>query len=203
MILTFVRHGKTPGNLRKAYIGRTDESLAPEGVEAVRHLQLGRFAPQYWQKLFSSPMKRCVETAAILCPRQTPLLLDELREADFGMFEGKSYEELKELPEYCRWLDSMGNGSIPEGESTPAFKKRCCDAFEKLADQLVSEPFDQVGFVLHGGVIMAIMERFSAEQKPFYHWQIPNAAVISVTLECDCWNKKRQFSATLFRSDKQ
>ncbi len=39
--------------------------------------------------VFVSPMRRCLETAEVLYPGQEPVVIEEFRECDFGLFEGK------------------------------------------------------------------------------------------------------------------
>ena len=57
------RHGKTKGNEEGRYLGRTDESLSEEGKKALREK---RMPPA--EAVFSSPKKRCQETAALFFP---------------------------------------------------------------------------------------------------------------------------------------
>ena len=81
--LILIRHGKTAGNLLGRYIGsRTDEPLCDEGREGLAGKQL----PEV-ERLYVSPMKRCVETAEILWPgfdRKKMQKVTDLRECDFG-----------------------------------------------------------------------------------------------------------------------
>ena len=103
--LYLIRHSMTAGNLKKRYIGRTDESLCPEEL--------------YYWKLYSekyisgSPegicksMKRCMETAKLIF-KENFYEVEELRECDFGIFENKNYKELSDCPEYQAWIDSGG-----------------------------------------------------------------------------------------------
>ena len=59
-----IRHGKTQGNLEHRYIGsQTDESLCPQGISELKEMH---YPPV--QRVFVSPMKRCLETAALLYP---------------------------------------------------------------------------------------------------------------------------------------
>ena len=59
-----IRHGKTQGNLEYRYIGsRTDESLCPQGIAELKQKQYPAVV-----RVFVSPMKRCLETAAFLYP---------------------------------------------------------------------------------------------------------------------------------------
>ena len=104
MEVIFIRHLPTPGNEKRQYIGSTDETLSEQAVKIFRGRQEGAEAVPYpeIQCLTASPMKRCIQTAELIWPgvpvRTEPLL----RECDFGRFEGKTYEELKDEPAYVR-----------------------------------------------------------------------------------------------------
>ena len=89
MKIIFIRHGKTGGNLRKAYIGRTDESLCSKGIS---ELEKKRYPAA--DIVVSSPMKRCIETAEIIYPKVPVKIYDDLRECDFGDFEGLMSREV-------------------------------------------------------------------------------------------------------------
>lgn len=162
-----IRHGKTAGNLEGRYIGaRTDEPLCPDGIAPL----LERRYPAV-QGLFASPLRRCVQTAEIIYPDMEIQLVPNLRECDFGAFEGRNYAELKDDPHYQRWLDSGGEVPFPQGESRSDFAKRCVAAFEAAVCDL---PDGQYAFVVHGGTIMALMERFARPKGEYYDFQLKN-----------------------------
>ena len=96
-----IRHGLTQGNLESRYIGcHTDEPLCEKGIEALKEK---RYPPV--QRVFSSPMKRCLETAAILYPSVPVEIVPAFRECDFGLFENKNYLELNGRQDYQAWID--------------------------------------------------------------------------------------------------
>ena len=101
----FLRHGRTAGNLRSNYVGgRTDEPLCPAGIEALRAARAAcpeRFTAQ---RLLVSPMLRCRETAALCFPHLTPTPVEAFRECDFGVFEGKNFQDLEHDPRYRAWV---------------------------------------------------------------------------------------------------
>ena len=165
----FIRHGATAGNLRRRYIGRTDEPLCEAGVAQVETLRKqGRSV----DKLFVSPLLRTRQTAELLFPQMPYTIVDGLAETDFGRFEGKSADELSDDPTYQAWVDAMCLTPIPKGESVVGFKTRCCEAF---AETIRTVPDgSRVGFVVHGGVIMAIMEAYAFPRKDFYAYHIGN-----------------------------
>ena len=166
MTVYLIRHGMTAGNRERRYIGKTDEPLCPEGIAALRELT----APPC-NHLIASPMRRCAETAAILYPTQKPVFFRDLRECDFGDFEGKNYQELTGYADYQAWVDSGGTAPFPHGEASDAFKSRCAAAF-----RLIMAGMDgTAAFIVHGGTIMAICEAFHGGE--FYSYHLPNGGI--------------------------
>lgn len=161
IILYLIRHGKTEENTKGLYIGRnTDVPLAEN-----EHL--------YWpeniclpEQIFVSPMLRCRQTARMLTGHANFTIVDEFAEMDFGKFEGKGYEELKNNPYYQKWIDSNGTIPFPEGESRDEFVRRCMTGFEKMC-RLVRKP--DAMLVAHGGTLMAIMSSLTGE--PYFDFQ--------------------------------
>ena len=172
MKINLIRHGMTAGNLEKRYIGTIDEPLCPEGISAL----IGRTYPACGV-LICSPMKRCIQTAEILFPSAEPLIYNELCECDFGDFEGKNYKELSDVPAYQLWIDSGGTLPFPNGEDPEDFKKRCCAEFLRAVGENSSA--DTLTFVVHGGTIMSVMEKFALPHKGYYSWQCANGCGFS------------------------
>lgn len=183
--LYFIRHGKTPGNLRREYVGRTDESLSPEGITEIKLRVREGFYPPEPEIVFTSTMRRCKETAELIWPGCNIAANGMLRECDFGIFEGKTYEQLKDVPEYRRWIGGELE-DIPGGESSRQFRERCATGFEGIATYLTQKGFSHAALVLHGGVIMAILEAYCQDEDlegdSFYRWQIPTCGLIIANL---------------------
>ena len=176
--VVFIRHGATEGNIQKKYIGRTDEPLCDMGVSQAIRLKEHKFPEEY---IFVSPMQRAIQTAEIVFPDCKYTIEEGFRETDFGIFEGKSAHELAEDKDYKEWVDSGCTLPVPGGEDISGFKKRCVNAFVKAIESVP----DGAGasFVLHGGVIMAIMEAFFADGGNFYDYHISNGEFLSCTFE--------------------
>lgn len=159
-----IRHGQTQGNLERRYIGaRTDEPLCAQGIASLE----GRVYPQV-HRVFASPLKRCIETARLIYPQIEPEVIEDFRECDFGAFENKSYAELSGRSDYQAWIDSGGEMPFPGGESRADFAARCAAAFEGLNAQ------EDTALVVHGGTIMAIMERYAVPKGRYYDFQVGN-----------------------------
>lgn len=188
--LILIRHGKTAGNLLGRYIGsRTDEPLCDEGREGLAGKQL----PEV-ERLYVSPMKRCVETAEILWPgfdRKRIQKVTDLRECDFGDFENKNYKELSGNGDYQAWIDSNGTLPFPNGESMDAFKSRCLEAFARIVEEVSGAEQEWIvsgktgifraGIVVHGGTIMAILEQYGYPKAAYFDYQVKNGCGYRLT----------------------
>ena len=188
--LILIRHGKTAGNLLGRYIGsRTDEPLCDEGREGLAGKQL----PEV-ERLYVSPMKRCVETAEILWPgfdRKKMRKVTDLRECDFGDFENKNYKELSGNGDYQAWIDSNGTLPFPNGESMDAFKSRCLEAFARIVEEVSGAEQEWIvsgktgifraGIVVHGGTIMAILEQYGYPKAAYFDYQVKNGCGYRLT----------------------
>ena len=166
MTVYLIRHGQTQGNLERRYIGSTDQPLCPQGREALE----GREMPSV-DGLYVSPLLRCRQTAAILFPNRKMEVVEDLRECDFGAFEGRTYEEMKDVPAYRAWLDTAGTAPPPGGESREAQRERTVRAFLDLAARRWSG--DAIALVVHGGTIMCLLEALEPSHN-FYRWQCSN-----------------------------
>ena len=188
--LILIRQGKTAGNLLGRYIGsRTDEPLCDEGREGLAGKQL----PEV-ERLYVSPMKRCVETAEILWPgfdRKKMQKVTDLRECDFGDFENKNYKELSGNGDYQAWIDSNGTLPFPNGESMDAFKSRCLEAFARIVEEVSGAEQEWIasgktgifraGIVVHGGTIMAILEQYGYPKAAYFDYQVKNGCGYRLT----------------------
>ncbi|MDO4502883.1 MAG: histidine phosphatase family protein [Coriobacteriia bacterium] len=170
--LVLVRHGQTQGNLDRCYNGSTDQPLCAEGVATCR----ARGEDHSVVKVHVSPLLRARQTAKLCFPAAEQVVVDDLRETDFGAFEGKSYEQLKDDPEYIAWIEGNCEAPCPGGESRAQACERTIRAFRELVESAVTVGDDRVVIVAHGGTIMALMERFAVERRPFHEWRVPNCS---------------------------
>lgn len=175
-----IRHGVTEGNNARHFNGSgTDEPLTPEGREALKEIE----DAEPGAMLFVSPMKRAVETASILFPGREAVVVDDLREMHFGVFEGKNHKMLDGDPDYQAWLDSNGSGQIPGGESIRTFYSRVAGAFTEVIGRAKEADADTVYIVAHGGTIMAAMSFLTGED--YFSFNAPNGAGYVFEVEMD------------------
>lgn len=178
-----IRHGATPGNLERRYVGSTDEDLTTEAVTALKNKRISWENADCEQllhpaQLWVSPLRRCIQTAQCLFPDTEPIWVDGFRECSFGVFEYMNYEELNGNPLYQKFIDSGGMSGFPGGEDRATFTKRVVEAFRNKMEQSMqtAEDADTIVMVVHGGTIMALLDTFSAPHGDYYDWQVENGA---------------------------
>ena len=178
--LYLIRHGATKANREHRYLGRTEEPLSEEGREALKAFQKKGIYPDpaSLQALFVSPMERCRETAELLFGDCEQHMIPEFREMDFGLFEGKNYQDLRGNAQYQAWIDSNGTLPFPKGESREDFIARCRRGFEEMLRIVTAEGISRneerknIAAVVHGGTIMAVCSSFTDGE--YFDFQIGN-----------------------------
>ncbi len=179
-----IRHGKTKGNLEGRYVGTTDEPLCEEGRELIREYVQAGLYPQV-QAVFTSPMKRCKQTAAVIYPELNSQIITGLEETDFGIFEYKNYEELCRNPVYQQWIDSNGTMSVPGAESSETFSRRLRIGFGKMMQACEEQHITTAACVVHGGVIMEFMQMYGIPKEDYYYWQVNNGCGLAAEVEIE------------------
>ena len=171
MELILIRHGTTQGNKERRFIGVLDVPLAPEGEELAR-----RVAPTLpaVDHVYRSPLLRCEQTAQLLWPDAEKTVIPELRETDFGPFEGKNHEELKDDPLYQQWITTADFAKIPVGESAADAVERASRGLLLLLKDAKEHGYERVGVVSHGGTLMGLLWRFGRPERDYYDWMCPN-----------------------------
>lgn len=149
--LFLIRHGRTKGNDEKRYIGSTDEPLSEEGRLLLHERKTQGDYPKV-DKVYCSPMKRALQTAGIIYPDMEPVVMESLKERDFGIYEGCNHEDLVEDKAYNEWLESGGALPFPGGEEDGAFCGRIEKAFDEIRRLAQGE---DAAVITHGGVIMS------------------------------------------------
>ena len=186
----FIRHGEIAETQNGAYIGVTDVSLSDKGREELIAFDKSYKYP-YGQVLFSSPLKRCTETCEIIYPNSTPIIVDELSEINFGLWEGKTAEELKNDEDFNKWLSGDSSVKPPQGESSADFTRRVCLMFQKIVDGLISTGHTDAVIVTHGGVIMTLMAVYGLPQAKPFEWACDSGCGYSIRVTPMLWQRDK------------
>ncbi len=135
--LIVVRHAPTAWSGRR-YCGRSDPPLDAPGRAAAARLaaDLGPTLPA-GIRIVSSPLRRALETATAIADAAgaVPVIIDDRwREADFGVAEGKTFDELATSEPALAARLAAGDTAVdwPGGESAVAFERRIRTAWRDL-----------------------------------------------------------------------
>jgi len=161
--LVAVRHGITAWNLERRYQGQQDIPLLFPDAEAGLLALRESLAAERFDAIYSSDLQRCQQTLAwsqAATQGAAVSLEPRLRELDFGDYEGKVYDELKALPHYRAWIDSVGELQIPGGESSGQLRARLDAWLDDLAANAHAGNHQKILAVTHGGVIRELRRRF-------------------------------------------
>jgi len=111
--VVLVRHGETQWSRELKHTGSTDVPLTEQGEQQARRLA-GALRGREFALVLSSPLQRALETARLA--DFEPELREELREWDYGDYEGRRTAEIREeVPDWTIWRYGAPNGeSIAE-----------------------------------------------------------------------------------------
>jgi alpha-ribazole phosphatase len=150
--LWLVRHGEPAEETRHRCYGSLDVGLSGKGraqmAQVAQYLESESVAA-----IYSSPRARALESARILThvhPCSLEMVAD-LREIDFGDFEGLPYDEIAaRYPDlYRQWMETPTEVRFPNGESFCEMRTRVLRAFEAIRREREGQT---VVIVSHGGV---------------------------------------------------
>lgn len=143
-----VRHGETEWSRSGQHTSRTDLPLTPEGERQAEHLR-GMLAGHSFSLVLSSPLKRAVETCRLV--GLTPELSDDLREWDYGDYEGLTTSEIqKRVPGW-----TVFTGAPPNGETI--------DQVAARADHVIARALAATGDVAlfgHGHLLRVLASQW-------------------------------------------
>lgn len=185
------RHGLTKGNLNAQYIGHTDLPLTTDSISSLKSIKAHKHYPEV-DAVFSSPLKRCIDSAKIMFPKNNTLVIDDFIEYNFGEFEGLTAEELKDNEDFKNWLHGDIYAAAPYGESNAQFSHRICDAFEKVVDGCVKTGTNNIAIVGHAGVLMTILACYGLPEAPMAHWQMDAGYGYKLRLTPSLWMQTRK-----------
>lgn len=162
-----VRHGRTAANAGGVLAGRTPGvHLDDTGREQAAALA-ARLAPLPLVALVSSPLDRCVETAAVVAatggtpsvPRPEVVVDDRLLECDYGDWRGRKLSELAKEP---LWKVVQAHPSavrFPGGETMRGMQQRVVDAVRDVDARVAAEHGDDALWAAfsHGDPIAAFL----------------------------------------------
>lgn len=181
MDLFLVRHGITEWNDQKRYLGHTNQGVVKKELYKLdklkRELQKKRF-----DYVYTSDLLRCIHTLDYLQIPVKPIVDQRLREMNFGDWEGKTYNELKDLKMYRNWLDNWENAPVPNGESATIFKSRVDSFLYELFHHRKLKNPQKILLITHGGVIRYVVSKYAASTS-FWNVSITQGQALQLKFE--------------------
>jgi len=198
--LYLIRHGETEGSHIKRYKGSIDVPLSENGIKQIR--KTANFIKQYQgikvserqsiknsdamtpccfdaalSAVYCSPLSRALKSAEIVAELHglKPIVMPDLRERSFGIWEGMSFDEIKERhpEEFEAWAGNPLKYSPMEGESTLEVRDRVVKALDRILNSAAANKKESnslkncsaallnchanIAIVAHGGVNRIIL----------------------------------------------
>lgn len=160
MELYIVRHGETIWNKEKRLQGSTDIELGPEGIRLAKETGEA-LMDTHIDVIYSSPLKRAYTTAELIRNgRDIELITDDrIRELNFGISEGKRYEDLYEDENcYFKYFFTEPHLYRPSenGETLEHLVERAGEFMQEIIEPREGD-CERVMIVAHGAMNKAIM----------------------------------------------
>lgn len=176
MRLYLIRHGQTRWNIEGKIQGKTDIPLNETGL-----CQAGCLAKAMERSdisaVYSSALKRARQTAERLAEEKgLPVhLMEELREVDFGLWEGKTWSEIeRDYPkDFAGWSKNPVETGPTGGEQREDCQARC----RKAVEQILSGPESAVAIVAHGGILVYVIDYLLRNQTEKQEIIVRNASI--------------------------
>ncbi len=155
--LYLVRHGQVAEGHTTRYHGHNDIGLSPGGVQQFEAL-VAQLAAVPLKGIYSTDLSRTIKGAEIISRGRelAPLVIPELRELNFGVWEGLTFTEI--LEQYPSQLEArlrdLSSFRIPGGESLKDLEAR---ALPRLRELLARHREAAFLIVAHAGVNRVIL----------------------------------------------
>lgn len=170
-----IRHGETDFNKKRFFYGKADVSINETGKEQaskIHQLLKGRAI----SRIYTSQLKRTLETAAIIFPDQIPTAYKALNERDFGLWEGRTANEIQAAFPLVweEWLESPFDVTPSKAEPFQKFK----DRVQSIVEEIRETEDDEIAIVGHLGVLRLIYQFLVDPEADFWSIDIPQGTVL-------------------------
>ncbi len=164
--------------------GSYDAPLSEEGQRQVELLRIRLAAERHFDAVYSSPLKRALDTAAAAWPAPVRVL-ESLAEIDCGTVDGLPIDDVRrQYPESWRLNESQvdENFAWPGGETYGDFRRRVMLALNSVARQHAGQ---RVLLFTHAGVVNQVLGAITGQSPA--KWESPRPRNTSITRII--WNK--------------
>lgn len=184
-----VRHCQPNLDGKSRCISQTDLTLNNVGFEQASKLSKW-FGRCQAEKIYTSPMWRCLETAKLIEPNKKLQICDDLAEVCVGEWEGYTFEEIKKKwpKEYEERGKHLGTTAPPGGESFMQAGER----LEEKLYQIVEEITETGLIVTHAGLIRGwLCKAMKKSPDEVFSFHIPYGSITEIIYEDKMFTVKR------------
>jgi alpha-ribazole phosphatase len=171
--LILVRHAE-PDDTRGRICGRLDAGLSAHGRVQAERLVVS-LADHGIAAIYTSPRVRAQQTVAGIPLRA--IVVDDLREIDFGVLEGMTYDEAAaRYPEVYRcWMERPTEVAFPGGEQYGDLRRRVRSAASAI---VAAHPRSCVLIAAHGGTIRTLLaEALGMADRDIFRIAVDHASI--------------------------
>lgn len=191
--VTFIRHGETQSNVLGLTSGHSDVLLSPNGWDMLKALKSQYHYPSV-EKVYASPAIRCRETASVIFPNQTPHLVENFWEFDFGIYDNQPVTELFKTVDLNKWLNQDKDLYFTGGESLLEASFRARAAMTRVICDALENDLHNVAIVAHGEIFSLLLQYCLITDEPRESFILcPNGMGYTVTLNAEDWFDHQKF----------
>jgi alpha-ribazole phosphatase len=176
--LILIRHGESVLGRAGRYAGHRDSPLSPRGRAQVLRLR-PRFRRLRPDVIVSSDLARCRQTAQILAPGAEVLSSPELRELNFGRWDGRTAESCRRRDgrRFDQWMREPWSTRTPDGESL----RQLCRRVRRFVTSLISRfPNRTLALITHAGPLRTLL---ATNPSDFWRVSVPPASLFELDWE--------------------
>lgn len=176
MDIILIRHGQTENNVNRIFSTKNTR-LTEKGREQIKKTKTYVDTLSF-DKVYVSPLCRAIETMKILGLEGKKE--ERIKEVDFGLFEGNTYEAIKEKypDEVEQWNEDYINYVIPKGESIKLAYERVTSFLEEI-----SQKDEDVVLVCHDGVTRIALSWVFDNVNCFFKFKVENGSVNIISID--------------------
>lgn len=180
MEVYLVRHGESTANVEGIFSGHMDVELTKGGEdqadaisESLSHIE--------FDAVYSSDLKRALKTAELATKGRFEIVTSRgLREMSFGIFEGKSLQDLEAegTEEFLIWSKDYVNNIVPGGESIVTSGERVVEYYKDIIHNSLKKGYERIIIFAHLGPIKAILaNEISGDLKKHFKYKVENCGI--------------------------
>lgn len=188
--LLLLRHAEVEPRYHRVFGGRIDMGLSDRGCEQAEDLASYVTRRFTLDAIYASPMRRVQRTLEPLLAQVplAPVILEELREVDFGAWTGLGWDQIAERYGVTAfdWLDHLEQGTMPEAEPEEMFRRRVDRSLRRILEEQAGKT---VAVACHGGVIrMALAVLLELPLHKMTHLDVEYASLTWI----ECQGRRRE-----------